>query len=554
MALTKLTDGVRGTITNAQISDLPTSKLTGTVADSQIVGMASSKLTGTLSDSQIAAMAASKLTGALPAIDGSNLTGVASDISNLNANVALNFFLDAIDHARSVQNFQDGWTDQFEDQTGVDDNNSLNETYDSSNDLYKPTPGATVPMVVFDGSNDFLGITEGTLGAADSKFVLISFWIKFIAGNGDQIRIMDGNGGKTAIVRFTDNKMEFRFRSVAGGDVWATYTDATFLAGTLYHFLVAMDSVNQETDIYVNGSVAAFTDVTAVVSNTDVDWTNGAVNLMAKSNGTFVVNAEIGQFYLSTEYLDITVEANRRKFISAAGLVVDLGSDGSTPTGTAPLIFLNNTTSTWQNNLGSGGNFTETGALTDGTDLTGSTENMTLMAEPVVALAAPAKAHVTLFKQDVDAVTLNTHLLAWVSRSKQTVTSDFGTDEKLDATAHGLVNTDRVIVTSSAGDVPAGLSQDVVYFVVNKTTNDFEVSLSSGGSAVNITDNGTGTHSVHAVTAVTLVDEGTYSSYDIIAGAVDISAQPSDTDMVLFVQSKNTKNMKIHGQSLQWED
>ena len=98
MALTKITDGVRGT-----------------VGGSQITSMVASKLTGTVTNAQIAAMAASKLTGALPAIDGSNLTGVASDISNLNANVALNFFLDAIDHARSVQNVQDGWTDQFED-------------------------------------------------------------------------------------------------------------------------------------------------------------------------------------------------------------------------------------------------------------------------------------------------------------------------------------------------------------------------------------------------------------------------------------------------------
>jgi len=139
MALTKLTDGVRGTITNAQISDLPTSKLTGTVADSQIVGMASSKLTGTLTNAQIAAMAASKLTGALPTIDGSNLTGVASDISNLQTNLALNFFLDAVDHARSIQNLQDGWTDQFEDQAGVDNNNSVSETYDSSTDFYGPS-------------------------------------------------------------------------------------------------------------------------------------------------------------------------------------------------------------------------------------------------------------------------------------------------------------------------------------------------------------------------------------------------------------------------------
>ena len=84
-----------------------------------------------VTDAKIAGVAASKLTGALPAIDGSDLTGVSTDVSNLQVNVGLNFFLDAIDHARSIQNLQDGWTDQFEDQTGVDDTNSLNETYDA---------------------------------------------------------------------------------------------------------------------------------------------------------------------------------------------------------------------------------------------------------------------------------------------------------------------------------------------------------------------------------------------------------------------------------------
>ena len=33
-------------------------------------------------------------------------------------------------------------------------------------------------------------------------------------------------------------------------------------------------------------------------------------------------------------------ESNRRKFIDSAGKPVDLGADGSTPTGSSPLIYL----------------------------------------------------------------------------------------------------------------------------------------------------------------------------------------------------------------------
>lgn len=59
--------------------------------------------------------------------------------------------------------------------------------------------------------------------------------------------------------------------------------------------------------------------------------------------------------------------ANRRKFISAAGKPVSLGSDGSTPTGAKPLIFLSGDASSYSDNLAGTGAFTVTGALTNAT-------------------------------------------------------------------------------------------------------------------------------------------------------------------------------------------
>lgn len=66
--------------------------------------------------------------------------------------------------------------------------------------------------------------------------------------------------------------------------------------------------------------------------------------------------------YISTGFLDITVEANRRKFIDALGKPVGLGADGSLPTGVQPEIFADD--GNIGNNLGSGGNATVTGAPT----------------------------------------------------------------------------------------------------------------------------------------------------------------------------------------------
>jgi hypothetical protein len=71
----------------------------------------------------------------------------------------------------------------------------------------------------------------------------------------------------------------------------------------------------------------------------------------------------------------------------------------------------------------------------------------------------------------------------------------FGTANAADVTAntissaaHGLVNTDRVMVYNIfAETLPAGLTEGTLYFVVGATTDTFQVSLTSGGAAVDIT-------------------------------------------------------------------
>ena len=61
------------------------------------------------------------------------------------------------------------------------------------------------------------------------------------------------------------------------------------------------------------------------------------------------------------------------------------------------------------------------------------------------------------------------------------------------ANAHGLLADSRVTLTTT-GTLPAGLSGSVVYFARDITTNSFKLSTTSGGTATDITDTGTGTH------------------------------------------------------------
>lgn len=76
------------------------------------------------------------------------------------------------------------------------------------------------------------------------------------------------------------------------------------------------------------------------------------------------------------------------------------------------------------------------------------------------------------------------------------VTTDFPTDKIL-WTAHTLSNGDAVILTNSGGALPAPLAANTKYYVVNAATNDFQLSLTVGGTAIDLTDNGTGTHTIH---------------------------------------------------------
>lgn len=108
---------------------------------------------------------------------------------------------------------------------------------------------------------------------------------------------------------------------------------------------------------------------------------------------------------------------------------------------------------------------------------TASGGDMTLISEQTVAEAAPDDARIVLFEEDVDSITVNTDIKAYVSR-----------------------------------------------------------------------DDGT------TFTQVTLADEGDYaSSKRVLTGTVDISAQPSDTDMVWKVTSHNSNNFKLHGVGLFWD-
>lgn len=133
------------------------------------------------------------------------------------------------------------------------------------------------------------------------------------------------------------------------------------------------------------------------------------------------------------------------------------------------------------------------------------------------------------------------------------VTSTFAADT-LNATAHGLADTNK-IQFSTTGTLPAPLKPNTDYFVRDSAANTFKVALTSGGAAINLTDDGSGTHearridndtaSVNLMAAMQYVAAGkTVESQDIIfvyrndiVRDGDSSPVPEPADVVLNVRA-----------------
>lgn len=97
------------------------------------------------------------------------------------------------------------------------------------------------------------------------------------------------------------------------------------------------------------------------------------------------------------------------------------------------------------------------------------------------------------------------------------------------ATAHGLSIGDRVQVSSTT-TLPAGLSASTDYFVITvPSTTTMTISATDGGSVVNITDTGTGTHSMVGWENLT----GFFGTKESIILVADIPRSLSNPDPAL---------------------
>jgi len=169
------------------------------------------------------------------------------------------------------------------------------------------------------------------------------------------------------------------FRTAAGGDINFSITNhggsrlmtcntAAGVAdrGSWNHCVTSWNGTSGK--FFVNG----VDQTNATFTNGTFPWTSGLRQYrVGGSSGSTMFNGAMAEFYLDDTYIDLTQASNRSKFYSGQNLPVDLGADGSKPTGAQPMVYFKlnwgNGIPNLGNNLGSTGNWTvSAGASTDG--------------------------------------------------------------------------------------------------------------------------------------------------------------------------------------------
>ena len=237
------------------------------------------------------------------------------------------------------------------------------------------------PMIVcdsadFDGTNDYMTRGAGLTGAADSKLGIASLWHRIDGGDGairsllSAATTLAGADFRFELSISAANKFQVAGRNSAGTLILNLLSSAHTAGASWLHILMSWDMGNAASHLYVN-DVSDKTSSTFTDDTIDYTWADCAVG--ARPDGSVKLDGCLAELYLAPgQYLDFSNVYNRRKFISASGKPVHLGTTGALPTGTAPLVYQHlddaEAVADFATNRGTGGDFTITGTLATGSD------------------------------------------------------------------------------------------------------------------------------------------------------------------------------------------
>lgn len=235
--------------------------------------------------------------------------------------------------------------------------------------------GAEVEKVAhavrFSGSNyltkHYPNWTSWNGATGSGKTGTVSFWIRYVGTASAYIYSTYDTSQHSYIYNVFPNAIIFQYDDCAKGIATYFKTSISLSSGVWHHVLHSWDCANATGKIYIDDVDRT---VQTTANDVSVCWGTGAGALKSKlgakaTNGSLRLAADLSEFFLHDEYIDLSVETNRRKFLSSNSKPIELGSDGSTPFGTIPVIYMSGEAATWQakTNLGDGGDWNSVNGL-----------------------------------------------------------------------------------------------------------------------------------------------------------------------------------------------
>lgn len=215
--------------------------------------------------------------------------------------------------------------------------------------------------VTFDGTNDYISFGANpfstTGGIANYSVVC---WFKINGADATRFVFHWDSASQWLLMRESDNKVAWNLYTSASGSLWlASGTNNARDDEGWLCFMQGYTTTAGTKYAYLNDTQDGTTTATSTM------WSNsGTSRLFSTTGGGNRFNGDVYYYWMAEEYLDFSVEANRRKFISAGGKAVWPGDTGAVPTGNQPRVFVGGPLATWHNNKGAGASTTLTGSLT----------------------------------------------------------------------------------------------------------------------------------------------------------------------------------------------
>ena len=395
---------------------------------------------------------------AVKTVTDANTSSINTNTSAINVsqqNIVLNAFRVAINGSLTQFNMIDGIVDEYEDESGIDTAASVNEAYDSVNDLYKPSgalPSSEYSSDSFtklllhmngsDGSTTFTdsgdtghtvtAIDNAQIDTAESQFGGAS---GLFDGTGDYLTVPDSDDWYFATGDFT---IDFwvRFNSLAidsglvgqhvdGQNMWRLWWEQSTSKLKFENFI----SSNLTLDIANSWSPSTNT------------WYHVALVRSGNDFLMFIDGTQIGSTITDTSE------------VSDFAAILTVGTK----------LFSTKVLNGWMDEvrISKGiARFTSNFNLLD---------NMTLQSNSFTAEVQPDNARIVIFEEDIDSVTLNTDLKAFVSRDGGT------TFTQITLVNEGQYESGRNILSASV-DIsaqPAGTSME--YKITTLNNKDLKI-------------------------------------------------------------------------------